>query len=139
MSTSALTKSIACAPPPSDNCGGEYDDPASTNVAERETDRTVHIGKYTLLETIGEGAFGKVRIAVDDTLGRNFAVRILDKARIEKEDSTIQVRREINIMRAIRHRKSTNNRSWAPLLPPCFAATAIFHVSNIEPALRVDP
>jgi serine/threonine protein kinase len=106
MSTSTFRKPVTGAPPPSDNCGGEYDDPSSTNVAEREADRTVHIGKYTLLETIGESPFGKIKIAVDDALGRNFAVKILDKARVEKEGSTIQVRREINTMRAIRHRKS---------------------------------
>jgi serine/threonine protein kinase len=87
--------------------GGEEDEGGPTNVAESAAERTVHVGKYTLLETIGEGAFGKVKVAVDEALGRNFAVRILDKARIEKEDSTVQVRREINVMRAVRHRTSS--------------------------------
>jgi serine/threonine protein kinase len=87
--------------------GGEDDEGGQTNVAESPAERTVHVGKYTLLETIGEGAFGKVKVAVDEALGRNFAVKILDKVRIEKEGSTVQVRREINIMRAMRHRKSS--------------------------------
>lgn len=66
-----------------------------------------HVGKYTLYGTIGEGAFGKVKLGVDRETGERVAVKIMDKKEIRDQDLSAQVRREIYIMRLfskLRHR-----------------------------------
>lgn len=63
------------------------------------------VGKYMLLETLGEGAFGKVKLAVDERDGQQYAVKIMRKQDIQQQELTLQVRREIAVMKALRHRK----------------------------------
>ena len=65
---------------------------------------TSYVGKYTLYHTIGEGAFGKVKVAVSKASGEVFAIKIMDKRQILKQDFTSQVRREIYIMRSLKHK-----------------------------------
>lgn len=65
---------------------------------------TTHVGKYTLYETIGEGAFGKVKIGVNKETGKHVAVKIMDKKEIREQDLSAQVRREIYIMRSLTHK-----------------------------------
>lgn len=66
---------------------------------------TARVGKYLILDTLGEGAFGKVRFAVDETSGHEYAIKIMDKSHIKANELTLQVRREIAVMKAMRHRK----------------------------------
>jgi len=37
------------------------------------------LGKYTLIRTLGSGANSKVKLGLDKSTGRNFAVKILKK------------------------------------------------------------
>lgn len=64
------------------------------------------VGKYLMLEMLGQGAFGKVRLAVDETDGQQYAIKIMEKSHIKANELTLQVRREIAVMKAMRHRKS---------------------------------
>eukprot|EP00178_Gracilaria_changii_P013061 TRINITY_DN367_c0_g1_i1.p1 TRINITY_DN367_c0_g1~~TRINITY_DN367_c0_g1_i1.p1 ORF type:complete len:1124 (+),score=141.81 TRINITY_DN367_c0_g1_i1:263-3634(+) len=64
---------------------------------------TGHVGDYSLLEVLGEGAFGKVRHAVHDVTGHHYAIKIMDKSLIRHHRLTVNVRREIAIMKAFRH------------------------------------
>lgn len=63
------------------------------------------VGKYLMLDQLGEGAFGKVRVAVDETDGRQYAIKIMEKSHIKANELTVQVRREIAVMKAMTHRK----------------------------------
>lgn len=65
-----------------------------------------------MLDLLGEGAFGKVRLAVDETSGKEYAMKIMDKSHIKANELTLQVRREIAVMKAMRHRKffASHNR-----------------------------
>lgn len=65
------------------------------------------VGKYLMLELLGEGAFGKVRLAVDESSGKQYAMKIMAKSHIKANELTLQVRREIAVMKAMRHRKLT--------------------------------
>lgn len=65
---------------------------------------TTHVGKYTLYETIGEGAFGKVKLGLNRSTQEKVAVKIMDKKEILEQELSTQVRREIYIMRSLRHR-----------------------------------
>lgn len=59
------------------------------------------VAGYVLGEVLGEGTFGKVRLAKKD--GVKYAVKILDRVLIDTNEWSDKVRREIDIMRALSH------------------------------------
>lgn len=63
------------------------------------------VGKYLMLDTLGEGAFGKVRLAIDERTGLEYAMKVMEKSHIQAQELTLQVRREIAVMKAMQHRK----------------------------------
>ena len=54
-------------------------------------------------KTIGEGTFGKVKVATHILTGEKVAVKILEKAKIADVNDVERVAREINILKMIRH------------------------------------
>lgn len=62
------------------------------------------IGKYEIGESLGEGTFGKVKMAVNVQTGEAVAIKILDKGKIQKQNMGSQVKKEISIMKLIAHR-----------------------------------
>ncbi|KAL9650456.1 hypothetical protein ABK040_004680 [Willaertia magna] len=76
------------------------------------------VGKYELLEKLGEGNFSKVKRAIDTDSGQQYAIKIVDISSVAKEGMEKQVRNEISVLKAIKHPnvvqlkevlKSTNN------------------------------
>ncbi|XP_059287272.1 CBL-interacting serine/threonine-protein kinase 24-like [Lycium ferocissimum] len=61
------------------------------------------LGKYELGRTIGEGAFSKVKFARNTENGENVAIKILEKSTILKNQMVEQIKREISIMKIVRH------------------------------------
>ncbi|XP_062188284.1 CBL-interacting protein kinase 31-like isoform X2 [Phragmites australis] len=61
------------------------------------------VGKYELGRTIGEGTFAKVRFAKNMETGDHVAIKILDKAKVQKHKLVEQIRREICTMKLIQH------------------------------------
>ena len=61
------------------------------------------IGHYILEETIGEGTFGKVRLATHKLTNEKVAIKILEKDRITDVGDVERVAREIHILKIIRH------------------------------------
>jgi serine/threonine protein kinase len=63
------------------------------------------IGKYELGKTLGQGTFGKVKCAVDTADGKRtpYAIKILDRKQIEKENMQEQLKNEIAIMKMLKH------------------------------------
>ncbi|KAF5749441.1 CBL-interacting serine/threonine-protein kinase 21 isoform 4 [Tripterygium wilfordii] len=49
-----------------------------------------NIGKYRLGQTIGEGTFAKVKLAVDTTNGSKVAVKIIDKQMVVESNLKYQ-------------------------------------------------
>lgn len=66
------------------------------------------VGKYLMLDHLGEGAFGTVRLAVDETSAHEYAIKIMQKSHIKANELTLQVRREIAVMKALRHPNIVN-------------------------------
>jgi 5'-AMP-activated protein kinase, catalytic alpha subunit len=54
-------------------------------------------------KTIGEGTFGKVKIAVHIPTGEKVAVKVLEKSRIKEQADIRRVNREIKILKKTRH------------------------------------
>ncbi|OHT02689.1 CBL-interacting serine/threonine-protein kinase 8 [Tritrichomonas foetus] len=62
------------------------------------------LGDYRILETIGEGASSKVRLAQSLITGKLFAMKIISKKRLESDENlSKQVKREIEIMNQLDH------------------------------------
>ena len=61
------------------------------------------VGSYMLGKTIGEGTFGKVKIAVHVPTGEKVAVKILEKNKIKDQADVRRVNREIKILKKTRH------------------------------------
>ena len=56
------------------------------------------VGKYDLQQTIGQGAYGKVKYAVHTETGEPVAIKYLDKEKIQENKMVTQIKREIAIM-----------------------------------------
>lgn len=61
------------------------------------------VGSYILGKTVGEGTFGKVKIAVHIPTGEKVAVKILEKSKIKDQADVRRVNREIKILKKTRH------------------------------------
>ncbi|GAB2216134.1 hypothetical protein Droror1_Dr00023902 [Drosera rotundifolia] len=65
--------------------------------------RTRRVGKYEVGRTIGEGTFAKVKFAQNMETGESVAMKILAKSTILKHKMVDQIKREISIMKIVRH------------------------------------
>jgi len=61
------------------------------------------IGKYELGKTLGKGTFSKVKYGIDTESNAPFAIKIIDKAQLQKEHMEEQLKREIAIMKHLKH------------------------------------
>ncbi|KAK7264919.1 hypothetical protein RJT34_32532 [Clitoria ternatea] len=62
-----------------------------------------NIGKYEVGRTIGEGTFAKVKFARNSETGESVAIKIMAKSTILKHRMVEQIKREISIMKIVRH------------------------------------
>ncbi|ODV81667.1 carbon catabolite derepressing ser/thr protein kinase [Suhomyces tanzawaensis NRRL Y-17324] len=61
------------------------------------------IGKYQVIKTLGEGSFGKVKLAQHLTTGQKVALKIINRKTLAKSDMQGRVEREISYLRLLRH------------------------------------
>ncbi|OMJ85078.1 hypothetical protein SteCoe_13663 [Stentor coeruleus] len=61
------------------------------------------VGNYELRELLGEGSYGKVRLAENIASKKSYAIKILDKAKIKQDNLIENLRQEIQIMKHINH------------------------------------
>ncbi|XP_027332803.1 CBL-interacting serine/threonine-protein kinase 24 isoform X1 [Abrus precatorius] len=64
---------------------------------------TRKIGKYEVGRTIGEGTFAKVKFAINSETGESVAIKVMAKTTILKHKMVEQIKREISIMKIVRH------------------------------------
>ena len=67
----------------------------------RSTD--VRLDQYTLLKTLGEGSFGKVKLAIHKSSGQKVALKIISRRKLISRDMTGRVEREIEFLQLLRH------------------------------------
>ncbi|KAJ4902396.1 SNF1-related protein kinase 1.3 [Raphanus sativus] len=58
---------------------------------------------YKIGKTLGQGSFGKVKLAVHKTTGHNVAIKILNREKIKEMTIEAKVEREIKILRLLMH------------------------------------
>eukprot|EP01065_Artemidia_motanka_P026756 TRINITY_DN31_c0_g1_i7.p1 TRINITY_DN31_c0_g1~~TRINITY_DN31_c0_g1_i7.p1 ORF type:complete len:449 (+),score=176.60 TRINITY_DN31_c0_g1_i7:82-1428(+) len=61
------------------------------------------IGKYELGKTLGTGTFSKVKLGIDTDENSQWAIKIIDKAQLAKEHMEEQLKREIAVMKLLKH------------------------------------
>eukprot|EP01018_Ginkgo_biloba_P010695 Gb_40440 [translate_table: standard] len=61
------------------------------------------VGKYEVGRTIGEGTFAKVKFAQNTETGESVAMKVLDKGAILRHRMVDQIKREISVMKLVRH------------------------------------
>ncbi|XP_045164782.2 NUAK family SNF1-like kinase 1 [Mercenaria mercenaria] len=66
--------------------------------------------RFELKKTLGEGTYGKVKLALERTTGEQFAIKYIRKSKIHDEHDLNRIRREIKIMSSVRHPHIVNVR-----------------------------
>lgn len=65
--------------------------------------RTQRLGQYIIQRTLGEGSFGKVKLAVHQTTGQKVALKIINRKKLVNRDMAGRVEREIQYLQLLRH------------------------------------
>ncbi|XP_023524208.1 CBL-interacting serine/threonine-protein kinase 5-like [Cucurbita pepo subsp. pepo] len=68
-----------------------------------EEDRNVLFGKYEIGKLLGKGTFAKVYYGKELESGESVAIKVLNKNQVRKEGMMEQIKREISVMRLVRH------------------------------------
>lgn len=61
------------------------------------------IGQYSIKKTLGEGSFGKVKLAVHRVTGQEVALKIISRNKLISRDMAGRVEREIQYLQLLRH------------------------------------
>ena len=64
---------------------------------------TQRLGQYTVIKTLGEGSFGKVKLAVHQVSGQKVALKIISRRKLISRDMAGRVEREIQYLQLLRH------------------------------------
>lgn len=61
------------------------------------------IGKYLILKTLGEGSFGKVKLAQHVISGKQVALKMINRKILSQSDMQGRIEREIEFLKLLRH------------------------------------
>lgn len=77
-----------------------YSHPAAVAYAAAHPRRTIpKFGPYLLLQTLGEGEFGKVKLGLHQQWGEEVAVKLIRRGNIDTQVRMSKVEREIEVLR----------------------------------------
>ncbi|TEB33667.1 Pkinase-domain-containing protein [Coprinellus micaceus] len=81
-----------------------YAHPAAVAYAAAHPRRPIpRFGPYLLLQTLGEGEFGKVKLGLHCQWGEEVAVKLIRRGNIDSTVRMSKVEREIEVLRALKH------------------------------------
>jgi carbon catabolite-derepressing protein kinase len=61
------------------------------------------LGQYNIIKTVGEGSFGKVKLAVHESTGQQVALKMISRKNLTSRDMQGRVEREIAYLQLLRH------------------------------------
>ncbi|KAJ5124511.1 uncharacterized protein N7515_008336 [Penicillium bovifimosum] len=85
-------------PPPRPT--GKAEDPLQSPSTMRDMQR---LDQYQTLKVLGEGSFGKVKLAIHQPSGRQVALKIISRRKLLSRDMVGRVEREIQYLQLLRH------------------------------------
>ncbi|KAF7289884.1 Non-specific serine/threonine protein kinase [Mycena indigotica] len=81
-----------------------FSHPAVTAYVANHPNRPIpKFGAYYMLQTLGEGEFGKVKLGIHVKYGEEVAVKLLRREAVEKESRMAKIGREIEILDLLKH------------------------------------
>ncbi|KAI0920270.1 hypothetical protein AcW1_002059 [Taiwanofungus camphoratus] len=81
-----------------------YSHPAALEYAAAHPRRSIpKFGPYLLLQTLGEGEFGKVKLGLHMQWGEEVAVKLIRRGNIDSSVRMSKVEREIEVLRTLKH------------------------------------
>jgi carbon catabolite-derepressing protein kinase len=89
------------APMPTIADGVAMDAPPATERVKAKTEQ--RIDAYKVIRTLGEGSFGKVKLAVHSSTGQQVALKIIARKKLISRDMAGRVEREIEYLQLLRH------------------------------------
>ncbi|OAX79622.1 CAMK/CAMKL/AMPK protein kinase [Emergomyces africanus] len=85
-------------PPPKQRPRPDYADQSPTTLRDMQ-----RLDQYTTVKILGEGSFGKVKLAVHEASGRKVALKIIPRRKLLSRDMVGRVDREIQYLQFLRH------------------------------------
>jgi carbon catabolite-derepressing protein kinase len=61
------------------------------------------LGQYTIVKTLGEGSFGKVKLATHQVSGQKVALKVINRKQLVTRDMAGRIEREIQYLQLLRH------------------------------------
>ena len=75
--------------------------PRSNNAELARTSQ--RLGQYKIQKTLGEGSFGKVKLAIHEVTGEMVALKIINRRKLVTRDMAGRIEREIQYLQLLRH------------------------------------
>lgn len=79
---------------------GKAEDPLQSPSTTRDMQR---LDQYQTVKVLGEGSFGKVKLAIHQPSGRQVALKIISRRKLLSRDMVGRVEREIQYLQLLRH------------------------------------
>lgn len=80
-----------------------HNEPLTPGRPPVETRKRDRIGPYVILKTLGEGSFGKVKLAVHQITKQKVALKIISRKKLLSKEMEGRVEREIEFLQLLRH------------------------------------
>jgi carbon catabolite-derepressing protein kinase len=61
------------------------------------------LGQYKIVKTLGEGSFGKVKLAIHEVTNQKVALKIINRRKLVTRDMAGRIEREIQYLQLLRH------------------------------------
>ncbi|EPS36153.1 hypothetical protein H072_10277 [Dactylellina haptotyla CBS 200.50] len=98
-----LSIPIPAYPPPNPQQQREHQHHAARSDPPPQNRSQQRLGQYNIVKTLGEGSFGKVKLAVHQTSGQKVALKIINRRKLANRDMAGRVEREIQYLQLLRH------------------------------------
>jgi carbon catabolite-derepressing protein kinase len=96
--SSARPPDFSSTPAPTSSNPGGHDSKSG-----RESKTSQRLGQYTIVRTLGEGSFGKVKLATHQVSGQKVALKIINRKKLVTRDMAGRIEREIQYLQLLRH------------------------------------
>ncbi|KAK5143266.1 hypothetical protein LTR04_001943 [Oleoguttula sp. CCFEE 6159] len=77
--------------------------PSATHPQANPTQIAKRLGQYEIIKTLGEGSFGKVKLAIHRVSGQKVALKIIGRRKLVNRDMAGRIEREIQYLQLLRH------------------------------------
>lgn len=76
---------------------------ASNSNSSNNNKAVTRLGQYNIVRTLGEGSFGKVKLAIHQVSGQTVALKIIARRKLITRDMAGRIEREIQYLQLLRH------------------------------------